>query len=203
MQSAAFVVGPMDGPCQAIIQLCQDLGFATTSHYVGPDQVEAQSRRTPVCFFLVSSATRKSAISEFVTDIRHHRDRALRFSPLLFLCEDPSSRTISFCVQAGFDDIVAPPFTAPRLAERVKAQLNTPMTYFETETYFGPDRRRKREFSPLFPEQRGASTPVRQFEVRRDLRHGIQVTTSRNTTLQAGKPTAPVGHQVEDHLLID
>lgn len=203
MQSTAFVVGPMDGAGSAIMQLSQEVGFDDVLHYEGPDQAAMKARRTPVCFFLVSSATKRSVISEFVTEIRHHKDRPLRFSPILFLCEDPSPRIINFCVQAGFDDIVAPPFTAPRLLDRVMNQLKQPSAYYETETYFGPDRRRMERGKSPFASMRVGDDNYRQFAVRRDLRLGISVTAKRSPPKMPNPAYLEPSLQSDDLLVID
>lgn len=217
MQSAAFVVGPEDGAGAALYQLGVDVGFEAVAFYTGPQPVLAQMRRTPVCFFLVSSSVPKSQISDFVTEIRLHNDANLKYSPMLFLSEDPSPRTISFCMQSGFDDIVAPPFTAPRLTDRLKGQLNTTKIYCRTATYFGPDRRRLEKPGDPVSERRVADNQCDIMEVRRDLRVGINVLKRRGTpaivkhTLnpapQAGPaphpPADPAESADDDMLLID
>lgn len=179
MQSAAFVVAPPDGAGGALVQLGMEVGFETVAFYAGPQQVLAQSRRTPVCFFLVSSSVPKSQISDFVTEIRLHSDTNLKYAPMLYLSEDPSARTISFCMQSGFDDIVAPPFTAARLTERLKAQLGSTKVYCRTDTYFGPDRRRLERPGDPVNERRGAGGSFDIMDVRRDLRAGINVRKRR------------------------
>lgn len=202
MQSAAFVVGPRDGAGAAIVELARDAGLSPVDYYSGPEQALAQARTTPVCFFLVSSTVPKSAISAFVTDIRHHPDRLFRFSPVLFVCEDPSPRTISFCLQAGFDDIIAPPFTPPKIRARMKAQLNTPHLYFQTPTYFGPDRRRGEADRDDAGNRRGEVGAVRMFEVKRDPGLGMRVLNRRLPEMPAPQPACDAGLEV-DTLLID
>lgn len=211
MQSAAFVVGPEDGDGAALMQLSADVGFEAVAYYTGSRAVLAQMRRTPVCFFLVSSSVPKSQISEFVTEIRLHMDAKLRYSPLLYLSEDPSPRTISFCMQSGFDDIVAPPFTAPRLMDRLKGQLGKTKIYCRTDTYFGPDRRRLEKPDEKVSERRGTGGICEIMEVRRDLRAGINVLKHRPSpnlirpATPASNPVAaaPLAPNENDMLLLD
>ncbi len=198
MQSAAFVVGPPDGAGDALVQLGSEVGFETVAFYASPQQVLAQSRRTPVCFFLVSSSVPKTQISDFVTEIRLHSDTNLKYAPMLYLSEDPSPRTISFCMQSGFDDIVAPPFTAARLTERLRAQLGATKIYCRTDTYFGPDRRRLERPGDPVNERRGTGGNCDIMEVRRDLRVGINVRKRRSgsVTLPVQPPTVPASSEM-------
>lgn len=210
MQSAAFVVGPQDGVGAALVQLAQDVGFESVSYYSDPQPVLVQMRRTPVCYFLVSSSVPKSQISEFVTEIRLHRDAKLKYSPMLYLSEDPSPRTISFCMQSGFDDIVAPPFTAARLRDRLKAQLGATKIYCRTDNYIGPDRRRPSHPGAAVADRRAGDGHCDILEVRRDLRSGIAIVKRRvpriiKHTLDAPalQPAPVTPPQGDDMLLID
>lgn len=216
MQSAAFVVGPRDGVGEALIQLGQEVGFQSVSYFTGAQPVLTQMRKTPVCFFLVSSSVPKSQISEFVTEIRLHRDANLKYAPMLYLSEDPSPRTISFCMQSGFDDIVAPPFTAPRLLDRLKGQLGSTKIYCRTDTYFGPDRRRMEKPGDKVSDRRVADNQCEILQVRRDLRVGINVIKRRTPaivkqTLQdlparatpPGAPPHAMPQLSDDMMLID
>jgi len=196
MQSAAFVVGPRDGADHALMQLSQDIGFSDVARYEGPDRAMAQSRLTPVCFFLVASSAPKSLISEFVTEIRHHPDRSLRFSPLMYLTEDPSPRNIQFCVRAGFDDIIAPPFAPARLRARLMSHIGVSRFYFETATYFGPDRRQPGGAPQSQPDKRGSGQFL-CFEIRRDFVSGTRIL--RQFTDRTD-PTPPAS-EAEAHLI--
>ncbi len=58
---------------------------------------------------------------------------------------------------------------------RLRRQLNTPITYFETSTYFGPDRRRfgqKRNNARQFQH---TSQSYRRIEIKRDPLNGVQI----------------------------
>ena len=43
----------------------------------------------------------------------------------------------------GFDDVIAMPYTGSDLSERIFRQVGRTHTYYETATYFGPDRRNR------------------------------------------------------------
>lgn len=188
MQSAAFVVGPEDGPGRTLVQLARRIGFKHIAFYRDAAQVAVQARLTPICFFLVGPGIPKPAMSEFLGEIRHHRDRMLRFSPLLYLSEDPSPGIIQFCVRIGFDDIVALPFSPSRLKERLLTHIGTSRHYFETASYFGPDRRQGHGPAPLVGERRGTGGDFSCYEIRRDLESGTRIVreyTERAETVEA------------------
>ena len=75
--------------------------------------------------------------------IRFSSDLRLRFLPLIYFSPEPSVESIRACIQMGFDDVIALPYLSGDLSIRISRQVGNTHTYYETPTYFGPDRRNR------------------------------------------------------------
>ncbi|WDR07190.1 hypothetical protein PSQ90_07125 [Devosia rhodophyticola] len=130
--------------------------------------------RTPVCYFLFSAVGEVESLRSAAEAIRFAPSRKVRFSPLIYFTESPSLDTIQQCANLGFDDVITIPFAPARLAERISRQVNTSLVYYETSSYFGPDRRERQVLTPPPGEMR-AGGRYRRLEIMRSLVSGISV----------------------------
>ncbi len=72
----------------------------------------------------------------------------------------------------GFDDVIALPITGDDVGGRIERQIDRIHTYYETATYFGPDRRNRNGGTP---RSTGSDRGGGQFRPHRDQaqsRHG-------------------------------
>ncbi len=174
MKATAFVVGPLDGPGAALTDMARGLKFQAVLPYGGPAMAEQQAMKTPVCYFLFAAVADVGSLHAVADAIRFSPSRKVRFSPLIYFSESPSSQTIQRCINMGFDDVITMPFTQGRLADRLARQVGTNLTYFETSGYFGPDRRERLSGIPLHHQQRGGGQ-YRRLEIMRSVQTGINV----------------------------
>jgi hypothetical protein len=131
------------------------LNYFLTHHELGPETLAAVLR---------------SVRSSIIDDVR--------YAPVvLFAIDGPFEQYLGY-IDMGFDDIITLPEKAAIVEQRLLAQLGTEHMYFETATYFGPDRRRM-EVEPPAEHKRAASphSHVRHF-FRRDPDRGIVVARS-------------------------
>ena len=173
MQAAAFVIGPRDGPGAAVRDIAARLGFETVLSFTGLAQAEQQAARTPLLFFLFAAVDDPQTLKPAADAIRFSPGRRLRFSPLIYFSESPSLAAIRQCVGMGFDDVITLPFTDTRVASRSARQIDEPQVYFETASYFGPDRRRMRDDAAH--SGRGAGGQHRRIEIVRSVAAGVSV----------------------------
>lgn len=141
MNIAAYVVGPQDGSGAGLMAMARRVDFSVVLPYGGMMQAEHQVSRTPICFFLFAAVPDVEALRGVAQSIRFSPRRQIRYAPLIYFSESPSSDTIRRCVHMGFDDVITMPFSRVRLQARINRQIGRPLTYFETIDYFGPDRR--------------------------------------------------------------
>jgi len=95
---------------------------------------------------------------------RIRKDDRLRFSPAVLIADECSKSDVCRYINLGFDDIVVLPEAARVLERRLTNQLTTPVSYFETSTYFGPDRRRSQRLNT--PSTVGQKAPGEHRHVR-------------------------------------
>lgn len=175
MKAYAYVVGPGDAAWQTLFDMAGDLGFAGVSDYRGISQVEQQAGETPVCYFLFSAVGDLRQLRPVADAIRFSSSRAIRFSPMVYCAEEPSVETIMACINMGFDDILALPQSKPKLRQRLARQIGHNMVFYETEGYFGPDRRnRVASLKPNSVANR-IGGPFRRLEITRNLLDGVSV----------------------------
>lgn len=174
MRAHAYIVGPPDGPGEALAEMAQALGFAGVSVFSTLSQAEQQTVSTPICFFLFAATEDVSRLAPIADTIRFSASRRLRFSPLIYFSESPSVDIITSCIDMGFDDVITMPFTSGRVKKRIARQIGRNLVYYETSSYFGPDRR-KSITAPGGPAESRIGGQFRRLEIVRNLTSGINV----------------------------
>ena len=174
MKASAYIVGPMDGPGAALTDLARRLSFSSVMPYSGLVQAEQQANRTPVCFFLFAAVADVETLRGVAEAIRFCPSRRVRFSPLIYFSESPSVETITRCINMGFDDIITMRFTRARVLERIDRQIGQSHIYYETQGYFGPDRR-DRVTGARHPAESRVGGQFRRLEIVRNLLTGVNV----------------------------
>lgn len=174
MRAYAYIVGPQDGPGAALAEMAQGLGFAGVSSFTTIAQAEQQTLSTPICYFLFAATEDVAALRPVADSIRFSASRRLRFSPLIYFSESPSAESINTCINMGFDDVITMPFTQRRVLERMVRQVGRNLVYYETASYFGPDRR-NRITATGKPAESRLGGQFRRLEIVRNLMSGINV----------------------------
>ena len=129
-------------------------------------------------------------------EVRADGDDNVKYMPIIMLTEERSERVVQSYLTQGCDDIILYPSTVRLMTRRLRLQVNQPHDYFETSTYFGPDRRRG-ETGPGHPDRReGMASFYRHIEIRRDLRGGVKILSSHTfepqaTDAQSSEPQVP------------
>ena len=174
MNAAAFVVGPRDGASAALHDLAHAVGFMPVERYSGLARAEKQAHATPLMFFLCAEVSDVGTLKQTADAIRFSPNADLRFSPLLYFAHSASIDTIKACIRMGFDDVIALPYSAGDLSERIFRQVGRTQTYYETATYFGPDRR-NRTGNSRSPDSDHGGGQYRRIEIIRSPETGVNV----------------------------
>jgi hypothetical protein len=173
VKASAFVIGARDGAVAALIHLAREAGLDPVRPYDGLHKAEAQAAQTPLVFFLCAAVADVRSLKPLADAIRFSPSRHLRYLPLVYFAHSPSIEAIKACINMGFDDVIALPFSGERLRSRLARQVGTVQTYFETSTYFGPDRRDRVGSTGPHP-RRGTGGDYRRFElIRRET--GVEI----------------------------
>ncbi|MCF6343464.1 MAG: hypothetical protein L3J15_02140 [Devosiaceae bacterium] len=150
MKCAAYLVeadetnltAPPTISVSSLQNIAQQAKFLTINTHFSIEDIEQQTAHTPVCFILFEHTSDIMVYEELVKEIRSCKRHNIRFFPLIYLCEKPIPAVIRRCITIGFDDVIAGPFDNNPIRKRLMMQFNCEIVYFETPTYFGPDRRR-------------------------------------------------------------
>lgn len=174
LNAAAYIVGARDGSSAALQDLARAVGFMPVERYSGLARAEKQVRLTPLIFFLCAEVGDVESLKPIADAIRFSPNPDLRFSPLLYFSRTPSLETTKACIRMGFDDIIALPFSAGDLSERIFRQVGRTHTYYETATYFGPDRR-NRTGHERSPDSDHGGGQYRRIQIVRNPDSGVNV----------------------------
>lgn len=140
-------------------------------------------------YFLTHHELGIETLSAVLRSVRTSIIDDVRYAPIvLFAADGPFEQYLAY-IDMGFDDIITLPEKAVIVEQRLLSQLGTEHVYFDTATYFGPDRRRMEVAPPS--EHKRAATPhshVRHY-FRRDPMRGIIVLRSESYLAFGHQPT--------------
>jgi two-component system, chemotaxis family, chemotaxis protein CheY len=86
---------------------------------------------------------------EFLHKVRRGPDSPNRYVPFIFLTGFAEKKKIEFARDRGTHDFLAKPVSAKLIYERIVRLIENPRPFIESESFFGPDRRRQRRGLPL------------------------------------------------------
>jgi PleD family two-component response regulator len=150
----AYLIGKTPTQIAELRRVAQRAGFTNCADLLtGEGTIDANC---PVRYFFVHFRVADEEILSTMAAVRGSTDDNTRFSPFVMIIDDCDYEIILKYIRYGFDDVISLPEKADILAHRIEALLRTEHTYFETRTYFGPDRRRL-EISPDIGDRRNSS----------------------------------------------
>jgi response regulator RpfG family c-di-GMP phosphodiesterase len=85
---------------------------------------------------------------EFLNKVRHDPASPNRYVPFIFLTGFTEKKKIEMARDSGTHDFLAKPVTAKLIYERIVHLIENPRPFIESESFFGPDRRRRRRELP-------------------------------------------------------
>jgi CheY-like chemotaxis protein len=94
---------------------------------------------------------------EFVDMIRTSPKSPNPYVPIIMLSALSDEEGIKAARDHGVTEFLAKPFTAEIVLKRLEAVIENPRPFVRTQTFFGPDRRRKSSLDYTGPERRAAT----------------------------------------------
>ncbi len=174
MKAFAYIVGADSGAGAALKELARQIGFEAVHDFRSVPAAEGQAFTTPLVYFLFAAADAPTRYKAITGSIRTSKSQRVRFAPLIYFAENPSLETIKNCIDLGFDDVITLPFTLGRVEQRLDRQVDQMLVYFETETYFGPDRRGRLGHDEGHKD-RGNGGQHKRFEIMRTPAAGVSI----------------------------
>jgi CheY-like chemotaxis protein len=80
---------------------------------------------------------------DFVRLVRRSKDSPSPMCPVIMITGHSTLQRVHEARDAGVDEFLAKPLTAKGVIERLGQVIDHPRPYVRTESYFGPDRRRR------------------------------------------------------------
>jgi hypothetical protein len=157
------------------MDLARAVGFAAVQRYQGLVRAEKLIAKTPLIYFLCSPVKDVRTLKPMADAIRFSPSLRLRFLPLIYFARDPSLETVKQCIAMGFDDVIALPIAGDDAGDRIERQMNRIHTYYETATYFGPDRRNRTGTSHRSTDSDHGGGEFRRIEIKRNPDTGVDV----------------------------
>jgi DNA-binding response OmpR family regulator len=93
-----------------------------------------------------------------VSDLRTKPEHRNHDAPIIMMCAAPSAAQIAAARDAGINEFLRKPFSAQHIKLRVDAIRNTSRAFLETDSYTGPDRRRRER--PVTADRRNGRADV-------------------------------------------
>jgi CheY-like chemotaxis protein len=97
------------------------------------------------------------------------------FVPIILMTGYSQKRRVMMARDSGITEFIVKPFTARTLYQRIELLIEKPRMFVKFNTYFGPDRRRKRDGEYAGPERRedmpSPPKPVSAAQKARDIQN--------------------------------
>ena len=181
----AIVIGKTAAQVGFLTSLARKCGFAWIEE---PGTGEIPSPKALISFVLVHHKVGDELLGAVVRAIRSG-DREVRFSPIVVIAEDGDFEVIVHFVHLGVDDVITLPEKRDVLVQRLSGQLWSEQLYVETESYFGPDRRRL-EGGAEMDERRVGMAGHARFIIQRIPDYGTKIV--RHQIFTAPQPASAV-----------
>lgn len=91
---------------------------------------------------------------DFTDLVRTSRKSPNPYIPIIMISAYSDRERVTKARDHGVTEFLAKPFTVERLVSRLQAVIEEPRAFVRTDTYFGPDRRRKADPAYNGPERR-------------------------------------------------
>lgn len=137
-------------------KLCRSFGFVDIKEAETVEQAMALLDGSHFDFAIVDWEMQPLDGTEFVKRVRGTAEGPLRYLPIIMLTAHTSPARITQARDLGVHEFLAKPVSAKTLLHRICSIIDNPRPFIETPTYFGPDRRRRKDPSYNGPERRQA-----------------------------------------------
>lgn len=137
-----------------LTQLLQNLEVARIDAVGSTSDARAHLECLSYDFALVDVGLSGESGLDFLRALRLTPDHPARRMPVIIVSGQNQMGVIKSARDAGADAFLTKPISESMLARGVRQVLETPRRYIETDTYFGPDRRRRDDPGYDGPERR-------------------------------------------------
>ncbi len=190
----AYVVAQTAPQNRSLLHLAERVGFGFIGTVFGEHAVSVSAVEPGLAFFLIHHLVPDSAMTAMMSRIRGNENGLLRYAPILLVVRDCPPETVIKYVRMGYNDVLTLPQKREEIIARLLAQLTGEHLYIETESYFGPDRRRLDLDGNASDARFRPGSPHMRIFITRSVRNGVQVV--RRQIVGRAAPARAVRSQV-------
>jgi two-component system chemotaxis response regulator CheY len=129
---------------ELVMQMLRAIGRRDIRQALDAETAMAELDRRPFEALLIDDALRDMDGVQFVFQLRRAEACRNRHIPIIMMAAAPDLARITAARDAGVNEFLRRPFAANHLQSRLKSIHEAPRPIVATESYVGPDRRRKR-----------------------------------------------------------
>lgn len=138
-----LVVDKHYGMRHLVRDILRELGIYSIRMAAGPEEAFETFEQCNADLILTDWAPDLDGV-KFLEMVRRSERSPNAFAPVVMVTAYTELHHICRARDAGMTEYLAKPFTAKLLYHRIKTIVESPRLYVRNETYFGPDRRRRR-----------------------------------------------------------
>ena len=126
-----------------VFAMLQGLGVSDLRQALDGGQAMEEIRRSPVDVVLVDFVMAPVDGVHFTREMRNSPHSPDIYMPIIMMTGHSERSRVEEARDAGVTEFIVKPLTVKALASRLNAVIQRPRPFVRTQTYFGPDRRRR------------------------------------------------------------
>lgn len=133
-------------------------------------------------YLIIHSSRSRDLVYSVTKAVRSSGDDRIRFMPIIVLMDASFESEVHEFINLGCDDIIIYPCPTNQLAKRLALQFKTKREYFQTDTYFGPDRRIATYDKPNSNRNDGKDSTYTHIIIKREVTGRINIVSRTQHT---------------------
>ncbi|NMA98172.1 MAG: hypothetical protein GX970_08690 [Phyllobacteriaceae bacterium] len=167
---AAISIAATADDATLMLDLAQHIGFSPVVELGRVAEVGDQ-----LAFYMVHNGMADPAKLRLLKTMRAQSEPRRRYAPIICVVPRGPRHQVVPLVEMGFDEVLFFNDSLELMQSKLAAQLNRRLTYVQTQSYLGPDRRRIETVKRDDPRRKYGGSNFRRFHVLRSPEHGIAV----------------------------
>jgi two-component system, chemotaxis family, chemotaxis protein CheY len=141
-------------------ELLRAVGFLNVKEAADPVEAFELIKSVGIDLVLVDFAMPIIDGVEFTQMLRRSADSPNPFIPIIMITGHSERSRVNAARDAGVNEFLVKPVTARSLIDRINAVVNNPRAFIKCASYFGPDRRRRKDETYAGPWRRARDHEV-------------------------------------------
>lgn len=144
-----------------VVTMCKSFGFGVVLDAANVEAALAHLRKQTVDIVICDWEMHPIDGNEFVKKVRRDPEfHEIRCVPIIMLTSHTAITRVTAARDAGINEFLAKPISAKTLLGRICNIIDNPVPFVETDTYFGPDRSRRKPAAGDIPTAADGAAPT-------------------------------------------